>query len=558
MRSRTYLSLFAALAVNIFVANLALAEVAIGSIPGSFDVTLSGSASYSVPIKIAPGAAGTEPRIQLVYDSQAIGGAMGPGWSLSGLSVITRGPKDQFTDGTIAGVHLDESDALYLDGQRLVPISQSGAGGSRKIEYRKAFDDQTKIVQTGADFGSSVFWVQTKGGILITFDGSNNSRVHFSDKTLAMAESFVFDTVGNYIQFEYRPDNNGDYNITSIKYTGLGTANPAGGVNVRRAPFASVTFEYDPAPPLTSYIAGRLLVRDVRLKSIQSVVADRPSMPASRYELEYKDRSNADRFVLSTLHQFGDDGQELSPTRFTYSEPTIAWKKVDYSFPSSAVLAGRERLGAAYRFAHFAPTGTRPDLLFAAQIAGKLEAFAFRNDGPTAPNFWAPLPGFKPPVPFMTAEGADLGVIVADVDGDGRVDLLQSYSINGQKTTISYLAKVDSFELHDEYKLPFVVSRDGRVVAQYRFANWWHGPGPDLLYQSDTESGFLRNTATGWEPDPLHAPPRDLVIDARLHVIDIDCSGAPTLLGVGPKPGGGLEWKVYRFDAARGWVVDCH
>jgi hypothetical protein len=28
----------------------------VGSIPGSFDVTLSGSAGYSVPIKVAPGA----------------------------------------------------------------------------------------------------------------------------------------------------------------------------------------------------------------------------------------------------------------------------------------------------------------------------------------------------------------------------------------------------------------------------------------------------------------------------------------------------------------------
>ena len=44
-------------------------------------------------------------------------------------------------------------------------------------------------------------------------------------------------------------------------------------------------------------------------------------------------------------------------------------------------MAGYEHLGAAYRFRHFAPTGSLPDLLFATQVEGKLQAFAFRNDG---------------------------------------------------------------------------------------------------------------------------------------------------------------------------------
>jgi hypothetical protein len=114
------------------------APAAVGSIPGSFSVSLSGSSTYSIPIKIPPGTAGTEPKIALVYDSQALGGALGAGWSISGLSVITRGPKDIFTDGFSAGIKLEDGDALYLDGQRIVPISQSGSGPTRTIEYRKA------------------------------------------------------------------------------------------------------------------------------------------------------------------------------------------------------------------------------------------------------------------------------------------------------------------------------------------------------------------------------------------------------------------------------------
>jgi hypothetical protein len=37
--------------------------------------------------------------------------------------------------------------------------------------------------------------------------------------------------------------------------------------------------------------------------------------------------------------------------------------------------AGRERLGAAHRFAHFAPTGSLPDMLFSTQVEGKHSRF---------------------------------------------------------------------------------------------------------------------------------------------------------------------------------------
>jgi hypothetical protein len=152
------------------------ANVAIGSVPGSFDVTLSGSSSYTVPIKVAPGTAGTEPKIQLVYNSQVPTGPLGMGWAIVGLSTITRGPKDILVDGTIGGILLEDTDALYIDGQRIVPVAQKGTGANREIEYRKWVDDQTRIYQIGATLSTSVFRVQTKGGLLLIFDGSTTGQ----------------------------------------------------------------------------------------------------------------------------------------------------------------------------------------------------------------------------------------------------------------------------------------------------------------------------------------------------------------------------------------------
>src|SRR5262249_12705625 len=77
-----------------------------GSIEGKADVSLSGSATYTIPLVVPPGSAGTSPKLSFSYDSQSPAGPLGAGWSIGGLSRITRGSKNLRTDGLIRGVHL--------------------------------------------------------------------------------------------------------------------------------------------------------------------------------------------------------------------------------------------------------------------------------------------------------------------------------------------------------------------------------------------------------------------------------------------------------------------
>ncbi|WP_247891512.1 FG-GAP-like repeat-containing protein [Azospirillum argentinense] len=533
----------------------------VGNIPGSFDVTLSGSAGYSIPIRIAPGTAGTEPRIALTYDSQAPGGSLGAGWSVSGLSVITRGPKNLLTDGALDAVRLEESDALFLDGQRLIPIAQTGAGAARRIEYRKETDDQSRIVQTGADFASSVFLVETKGGLRILFDGAHNSRGRFQDgSVLLVAASRISDTTGNYIEFRYRTNGQGDNDIESIRYTGHEERDATGSVRNNRRPYASIEFTYDTAPrPSELYVAGRLSHRTSRLKSITSRVSperdDAPGVSWStvaRYELEYEERDTANRFVLARVRQFGEDGSELTPTVFDYSAPQVGWQPAPFQLPIPA-LAGREQLGAAYRFARFAPGAARrlPDILFAAQLeGGTLEAFAFRNDGGT----WTRLDGFRPPFPFASSDGTDLGALVADVNGDGRVDLIRSYTPrSGNPESHAFLAGTDRWEPADGYRLPFTLREEGGTAARHFFGRFTGAAGPDLIYDTGNSRSFLANTGSGWRSEPRYAPPVALGPNSRL--LDVDCNGTPELVTSvpGAGQGGGVVWKVYRFDTS-GWI----
>src|SRR5262245_57685547 len=97
----------------------------------------------------------------------------------------------------------------------------------------------------------------------------------------------------------------------------------------------------------------------------------------------------------------------------------------------------------------------------------------------------------------MTADGQDLGVILADVTGSGRTAIMQNYVVGTQQFSAAYLAGAKSFEANTEYRVPFVVSRDGKVVANYRLANWTGGAGPDLIYESEAQRGFLKNGGPG-------------------------------------------------------------
>ncbi len=63
-----------------------------GYTAGQFQVNESGAATYAIPITVSPGTAGIKPNISITYSSQGRNGLLGMGWSLGGLSTISRCP----------------------------------------------------------------------------------------------------------------------------------------------------------------------------------------------------------------------------------------------------------------------------------------------------------------------------------------------------------------------------------------------------------------------------------------------------------------------------------
>ena len=94
----------------------------VGALPGSLSVDFDGQAHYTIPIEVPPARADHVPQLAFSYSSSDSVGALGRGWSLSGLSAITRCAQSIAIDGAYRAVAYDEEDAFCLDGARLLHV----------------------------------------------------------------------------------------------------------------------------------------------------------------------------------------------------------------------------------------------------------------------------------------------------------------------------------------------------------------------------------------------------------------------------------------------------
>jgi hypothetical protein len=235
------------------------------TLPGKFEVTDTGSASYTIPISVVPGTAGLEPKLSLQYDSRSGNGLLGVGWSLAGLPAITRCGRTIAQDGQVGGVAYDANDRFCLDGQRLIAIS--GTYGADQTEYRTERESFSKVISYGtAGSGPSWFKVWTKAGLIMEFGNTADSKIEAQGKSSirVWALNKTSDTKSNYFTVSYIEDNtNGEYRPDRIDYTGNAAANIQ--------PTNSVRFVYETRPDIVPmYQAGSLIKTTKRMTKVQA------------------------------------------------------------------------------------------------------------------------------------------------------------------------------------------------------------------------------------------------------------------------------------------------
>lgn len=239
-----------------------------------FAVSDNGFATYSYPISVPPGIAGLKPDLAIAYaGNPSAGGALGTGWSLKGVSTISRCSSVRATDGKRFDYHYVVTDKLCLDGQRLIQTNADGQvttavssqtndslglGSGDVREYRTEIDNFSRIRAYGSANGSTAdgpayFKVWTKDGRVYEYgtnpNGNANAAIAAQGRTAitTWALSRISDLHGNYVDFKYEvrdtawgtgpttgPLTGREWNLLEVQYTG----------NAAQAPTKKIVFQY--------------------------------------------------------------------------------------------------------------------------------------------------------------------------------------------------------------------------------------------------------------------------------------------------------------------------
>jgi hypothetical protein len=391
----------------LLAASLPFAQAAMTT-PGQFGVSASGAATYTIPIQVPPGTAGIEPKLALSYNSQGGNGLLGMGWSLSGLSAISRCPRTMAQDGVRGAVNYDNNDRYCLDGQRLIAIQ--GADGADGTEYRTELDSFAKIMSYGsAGNGPAWFKVWTKSGQVMEYGNTGDARIEAQGKATVRvwALNRLQDTKGNYLTVSYTEDNaNGDFYPQRIDY--------AGNDSTAITPNNSVQFAYTARLDITpQYIAGSLFKNTQRLTAVRDYSG---STLVREYRLRYE-------YGAATLRSRVDSIAECDGNSICLPALALTWQGNVTSFSNSVAsgaLSNSSLIGWKHLLGDFNGDG-KIDMTAVYVGASGLQAQTSIGNGDGT---------FQMAISSGSLSGSDLTgwtPMVGDFNGDGKLDIAAVY-----------------------------------------------------------------------------------------------------------------------------------
>lgn len=306
------------------------AQAAAGRTVGQAQVSANGAAQYSIPLWIPPGTKGLQPSLGLSYASTSGNGLAGMGFSLSGLSAISRCNRTIGQDGVAGAVALQASDPLCLDGERLHPMS------GPPFHYRTTVESFRRVTPlSSAGNGPASFRVESQDGLIYEYGGSADSsiEVYGSATVHTWALNRIRDRDGNYIDFVYAEDTaNSTYRPIEIRWTGNSALSVAPTHRVK------IVYEAASRPDmLHGYRYGQsatavngLIQEGKRIDRIDVVhePAGQGATLLRRYDLTYEPAGGAGaRTRLQSLQECaGAAGTDcLAPTVFSWIDGTPGW-----------------------------------------------------------------------------------------------------------------------------------------------------------------------------------------------------------------------------------------
>lgn len=306
-QSITYESLFSE---STFARTIDLSKP-VGRTVGAASAMSSGAASYNIPVICAPGSGGMTPGLAIVYNSQSGNGILGMGWTISGLSVISRAGWDKYHHGKVAATSYGNSDAFVQDGSYLYP--GSGTYGTAGATYKTEAETYAVITSYGTLLGApEYFTVTAKDGTVMQYGYTADSRIISDDdsKVMAWRVNKIQDASGNYMTFTY-DNTDRDPRISKICYTG----NSITGL----APYNEISFEYQKRKDKNVVYDGGFSLRSEYL--LRQIQVSSEGELFKIYQFRYG-KNNEVSYLKQIQEGAPQAAETLNDTRFLYGQET--------------------------------------------------------------------------------------------------------------------------------------------------------------------------------------------------------------------------------------------
>ena len=260
----------------------------VGEIPVITGHGPNGSATLQVPIQVYPGPKGIQPQLSLAYNAGGGNGILGAGWSLAGISKITRANRSAYFDGNPNGISITNDDAFYLDGMRLIRLSSNASS----IRYES---EQGKIIAIAHLANNAITHFQ------VLYPNGNKGVYGFSTSTDGRLEyplTKLTDPSGNTINYTY-------LNTPYIQKISRITYGDNGG--------ASIDFDYQTTrpDPIFTTVGGLHMTENRRLSKIH---CKHGTQVLHSYEIAY----TANNYSLISEINFSAQGKYFNPLKFNY------------------------------------------------------------------------------------------------------------------------------------------------------------------------------------------------------------------------------------------------
>ncbi|MEO5726803.1 MAG: SpvB/TcaC N-terminal domain-containing protein, partial [Byssovorax sp.] len=255
-----------------------------------------------------------QPTLAVAYNSASGDGMLGMGFSLSGLSAVTRCPRTMAQDGQVRGVRYDEHDALCLDGARLVPVGSSDGA----VEYRTFPETFVKVLAFPSKVPGNpaeTLKVFTRSGLILEYGSVPDARVMgragvIRSWLVQRVSDRSENTIGyEYLNFTAADAHTREYVPFRIRYTG----------NRGVVPSRMVQFAYEPKAASnrrTLFAGGLALTSSQQLKTITMFGPE--SVLVREYRFAYKSGVGTGRTVLRNIRECAADDTCKPRTTFAW------------------------------------------------------------------------------------------------------------------------------------------------------------------------------------------------------------------------------------------------